>query len=706
MWRDPMLILRKRVGGIANAVDAIIDDIDQRKVFAPALVQITGSAVEWADSRRAERPPKTTSATGAFPAIAPIDDDDVLLGKEANEEQIQIIKRLSHSGSVLVQGPPGTGKTHTIANLIGHQLAQGKSILVTAQTAKALRVLRDKVPEVLRPLVRRRAGQRSGCAPSARNVHRLHHRAADDRDQRVARDARDRPAPAAQGTARRIEGAAAGSARSARERVSRDRGRRAALHAVRCGEIREDARRAARVDSRPGEAGDAASRSAPPSLRVCTRWAPRSRRAKSRTRGVRCRTSRSFRPSASSNPCRPIISGSCRRDLSAGTNRWTHTGSSEAIEAIAAALEEEFSEHLRRQAWRPYAIVAGISGGTQREVWEQLIRGIEDAAEANAQCALVRHHRPQLSKTMPAHKQRQIAREIVQHLEAGRGLSMLQMATHSEWRQFVKTASVAAGRALAHRALPCARAGGASRSVPPRDRRCLERAHRQHTSTRCSARWAPSRSSACRALTDEIRRCLDWHAQTWNSLAGSLEDEGLKLDELIAADSARAESARRVSGHRAAGVRSAAAAARHRSRIAASSVRSMRGSSSSPTLADDRRSDGASAKAASARILAAVESHDASAYRAALEYAQRLHHREAAGRGARCVAAPAAKRGAALGGSLAGPHAASRQGPCAGRCRGCVDLSAALRHAGPAGSAGCADPAMRSGSRARPACAP
>ena len=76
----------------------------------------------------------------------------MLLGKEANQEQIQIIKRLSHSGSVLVQGPPGTGKTHTIANLIGHQLAQGKSILVTAQTAKALRVLRDKVPEVLRRL--------------------------------------------------------------------------------------------------------------------------------------------------------------------------------------------------------------------------------------------------------------------------------------------------------------------------------------------------------------------------------------------------------------------------------------------------------------------------------------------------------------------------------------------------------------------------
>ena len=45
MWRDPLLILRKRVGGIANAVDAIIDDIDQRKALTPALLQITGATV-------------------------------------------------------------------------------------------------------------------------------------------------------------------------------------------------------------------------------------------------------------------------------------------------------------------------------------------------------------------------------------------------------------------------------------------------------------------------------------------------------------------------------------------------------------------------------------------------------------------------------------------------------------------------------------
>src|SRR5690606_16388157 len=58
----------------------------------------------------------------------------------------------SRYGAVRVQGPPGTGKTHTIANLIGHLLAEGKSVLVTSHTTKALRVLHEKVAEKLQPL--------------------------------------------------------------------------------------------------------------------------------------------------------------------------------------------------------------------------------------------------------------------------------------------------------------------------------------------------------------------------------------------------------------------------------------------------------------------------------------------------------------------------------------------------------------------------
>ena len=145
LYRDMVLVLRKRIAGIANAVDAIIDDIGQRDAFPPSLAQITGTIAEWESAGLGDGSGGGTSGTG-------FNDDDILLAKEANDEQLQIIRRLEHSGSVIVQAPPGTGKTHTIGNLIGHLLAQGKSILVTAQTAKALRVVRDKVPEVLQPL--------------------------------------------------------------------------------------------------------------------------------------------------------------------------------------------------------------------------------------------------------------------------------------------------------------------------------------------------------------------------------------------------------------------------------------------------------------------------------------------------------------------------------------------------------------------------
>jgi len=70
----------------------------------------------------------------------------------SNEEQNKIISTLNHRSSVLVQGPPGTGKTHTIANLTSHLLATGQRVLITSQTAKALGVLKSKLPAELQDL--------------------------------------------------------------------------------------------------------------------------------------------------------------------------------------------------------------------------------------------------------------------------------------------------------------------------------------------------------------------------------------------------------------------------------------------------------------------------------------------------------------------------------------------------------------------------
>lgn len=75
-----------------------------------------------------------------------LENEPIFFPKEYNDEQIEIIEKAKRNNKVLVQGPPGTGKSHTIANLICHLLANGKKILITAYTKRALEVLKDKLP--------------------------------------------------------------------------------------------------------------------------------------------------------------------------------------------------------------------------------------------------------------------------------------------------------------------------------------------------------------------------------------------------------------------------------------------------------------------------------------------------------------------------------------------------------------------------------
>ena len=133
--------MRQRRVGLGNFFDLVQEDIAKRTEFPASLLQIVGLV-------------GSTPATTEHPRSTPLgnEDEDILLSKPANREQLEIARQLAKRDCVLVQGPPGTGKTHTIANLLGHLLAQGKRVLVTAHTPKALRVLREKVVEPLQPL--------------------------------------------------------------------------------------------------------------------------------------------------------------------------------------------------------------------------------------------------------------------------------------------------------------------------------------------------------------------------------------------------------------------------------------------------------------------------------------------------------------------------------------------------------------------------
>lgn len=532
LYREMVLFLRKRNAGIANAVDAIIDDIDHQVAFPPSLAQITGTMDEWESFGLGDGASGGANPDGE-PLGMPLSDDDILLAKEANNEQMQIIRRLEHRGSVIVQGPPGTGKTHTIGNLIGHLLAQGKSILVTAQTAKALRVVRDKVPEMLRPLAVSVLG-------SDQDARRQLESSIGSITERLTSDTAD----SLLNKAKQFEEERSKLLTQTNQLTHK---LREALENEYC-EIVVGEKRFAPSDAARFVATN----------RDTHGWVPApiklgSNLSLSELELVRLYAlGTSYTTEEEQDARQPVpelgtipserqfqvmvseYQNLTTTDLKFGADRWQSSDrGSESLENLSNDIAAEFSDDLRRQAWRPFAIVAGIHGGTERVVWQRLIANIEKAAEANSKHALVIHHRPQLSEVISAHKQLQISIEVREHLDAGGKLGFLQLATRSEWRQFIKTTSVAAGQPD-HRdhfeALGQLAELEHLRSNLEPSWNSIIGLHNNQTFKSLGS--APELS--CRPLIPEIRRCLDWNRSVWVPLAARLTEEGLKLDELVA----------------------------------------------------------------------------------------------------------------------------------------------------------------------------
>ena len=105
-WK-PILFIRKKDDGKVEAINNIIKNIEEGGEISGYLTELVGIVED--DKKEIENIP------------------DILFTKETNNEQIEIVKNIYSHKAVVVQGPPGTGKTHTIANLLGHFLAEGKN---------------------------------------------------------------------------------------------------------------------------------------------------------------------------------------------------------------------------------------------------------------------------------------------------------------------------------------------------------------------------------------------------------------------------------------------------------------------------------------------------------------------------------------------------------------------------------------------------
>ncbi len=521
--RAPVLFLRTRTLGFATAIEGTLDDLAVRQDLPLALLKIVGL----------DPPPEGDEQAETYEAGD--EPEEVLLSKPANPEQIRIAVRLEREGCVLVQGPPGTGKTHTIANLIGHLLAQGQSVLVTSHTTKALRVLRDHVVEKLRPLTV------SVLESDIESRNQLEDAVSTIIERLTT------------GNPKKLEAEAEQLAAQRKELLAELRKHRQELFDARADEVRdvvfqklklspvEAARKvAAEAQSHswipgPLQAGAPLPLSAAeiaqlyasseklsvedeaelarelPELKALP--APDAFEKLAEEHGRMAKGSRSYRKELWKAPPDDSADATLDKLLAKAVK---------AVEAID-----------RDHRWKLAAIAAGSEGGKKRVEWDELVGMIDQLAEetANAKQNVLRHA-PALPSSIPLDEQLQAVDEILAYLERNKSVGKLALLTHAPWKRFIGESRVASGEPKSEAQFQALR-GQIKLATLARD---LEGRWDRQMVPQGAAAWAalaekPLEGAA--ELAKEIRRCLAWHAEEWQPVENELRERGFLWREFF-----------------------------------------------------------------------------------------------------------------------------------------------------------------------------
>src|SRR5713226_9298745 len=524
--RDPLLFLRSRTLGFAAAIEGILADLRTREDLPWSLLNIVGEESPLPDT--GETDPSANRYTEA--------DAEVLLSKPANPEQIRIARQLEEYGGVLVQGPPGTGKTHTIGNLIGHLLAQGKSVLVTSHTTKALRMVRHHIVPELRPL----------CVSLLES----------DLDSRKQLES------AVGSIAERLSRADAGSLETEARK----------LEAQRCELVKKlDDVRNQFTDARAGEYRDIviAGKSWAPAdaaRKVAQEkdtlgWIPGPVAAVAplplsagqladlyRTNVTVTREDEAelsgHLPELHDLPRPEDFEASVSErnrlgmeDLDLRSDLWQSgatQGSPDELESLAANLTQAVEPLSGKEKWKLGAVYAGKYGGAHRQPWDQLVSSVRlvHREAANAQESFLQYG-PRISDHSSLEDQERIAGEILGHLENGGKLGSFTLLTHKSWNHFIESAKVN----NAHPRLPehFQALRQLSRLMNLRQE-LAGRWDRQVAAlgTPPSAEMGEEVEKTLMQFCDAIENCLGWHEHTWLPLQQQLEDLGFRWEKFVA----------------------------------------------------------------------------------------------------------------------------------------------------------------------------
>ncbi len=523
--REPVLFLRPRTLGFAKAIESVLEDLETREDLAPSLLHVVG----------VESLHITSEEGTAKPDLVP-EPEEILLSKASNPEQIKIAERLECHGSVLVQGPPGTGKTHTIANLIGHLLSEGKSVLVTTHSTKALRVLREHIVEQLRPLcvsvlesdiesrkqleISVQAISERLTSSDAESLEREAQRLAQQRKTLLwkLQHARKALLDARADEYRDIVVAGEGYPPSeAARKVTQEKGRHDWIPGpVTLGsplplseqELR-DLYRTNRTITEEDELELSLGLLKPDELMGQQEFGEFVEEHE-RLRGA----DRVGRP-----------------DL---WNREPLPEDRNSLESLTERMRQALTPATGAENWKKAALFAGLKGGAQKGPWESLLKLVEQVCrkQARVQESLLKHG-PTLSGESSLEEQEQTVFEITQHLQDGKSLGRLTLLIYRRWGLFIRQAKVA--------------------TRPPTEvehfQALRDLIHLQMLRRELVGRWdrqvgplgGPSTKELgdqpeliCAQLSPIIRTCLGWYSSIWKPLQDELSTLGFRWEAFIA----------------------------------------------------------------------------------------------------------------------------------------------------------------------------
>lgn len=524
--RDPLLFLRSRTLGFAAAIEGILADLRTREDLPWSLLNIVGEESPIPDAPAANPSLNNHSQT----------DGEVLLSKPANPEQIRIAQQLEENGGVLVQGPPGTGKTHTIGNLVGHLLAQGKSVLVTSHTTKALRMVRHHIVPELRPL----------CVSVLES----------DLDSRKQLES------AVGSIAERLSRADAGSLEMQAKKLESERLdllQKLDEIQIQLTEARADEYREISIAGKSWAPADAARQvmqekeahgwipgpvaAVAPMPLSPGEFADLYRTGVSISRDDENELSAHLPELHDLPRAEEFESGVSERnrlgveDLDLRSDLWESNKaqiSPEEIETLAAALAQAVEPLSGKDKWKLAAVYAGRYGDVHRQPWDHLVSFVRlvHREAAHAQESFVKYG-PEPSNSFPFKEQERVASEILAHLEGGGKLGSFTLFTHKSWSQFLEQAKVNDARPRLpehfHALRQLLRLKNFREDLCSRWDRQVATLGTPH-----SSEMGEEVERTLMQYCDSIEDCLVWQERTWLPLQQRLEDIGFRWDKFLA----------------------------------------------------------------------------------------------------------------------------------------------------------------------------